>query len=427
MTPEEIVALVARYHRASSRRVHLVPSENTMSLAGRAPFLTDVLYRYTFTPADFDDNPAWPGNEDLYRIERGAKAGLGTLFGAAYVDIRSISGINCMTIALSALTRPGQTILSIGVPDGGHGLTRLIAERLGLTVQAIPYDPVAYAVDTVALRRMVDAVRPSLVYLDQFMCLFPHDLGAIRAAVGADTLIHFDGSHVMGLIAGGQFQHPLREGADSLGGSMHKTFPGPHKGVLLTNSPDLWKPLQEYANAFVSHHHTADVVSLAVAVAEQVRDASRYAAAVVANARTLGKALDERGIPVCAAARGYTASHQLWLDVARLLPPDEASRRLLDAGVVVNAIEVPYVETGFGLRLGLQEVTRQGMRERHMAALADVLHDVLVARRPVGTVRSRVDDLLAEFDTPERQAEEAMIRDVLALAAGDPTSAGQDR
>lgn len=392
----QIVGLVADYHRASSRRLHLIPSESTMSLTARLPYLTDAVHRYCF-PSD-GQNWAWPGNDHLVAIEHAAVQGLRDLFGVKHINIKPTSGLSCMAVALSALSEPAGTVFSVGERDGGHGSTRFIAERLGLSVLSLPYDRHRFSIDLDQLGTLAQTVTgPKLVYLDQFMCLFPHDLAGIRAALGDEAVIHYDGSHVLGLIAGGQFQDPLAEGADCLGGSTHKSFPGPHKGIVMTNSDQLSQRIDEHAGHWVSHHHPADIAALAVTIAELRDDEPDYAARTVDNAQHLAAALAARGFDVCASDRGFTRSHQLWIDVARHCDPIQASQRLLSAGIVVNAIEVPYLAHSTGLRLGVQEVTRHGMDTADMDRLAAIFARLLIDRDDPAAVHRAVQELIDEY------------------------------
>lgn len=392
MKTPELLRLVAAYHDTSRRRIHLVPSENPTSLAARLPLITDAAVRYCFGPDPA--NPSWPGNEDLATIEHAAAEDLRELFGARHVNLKPISGVNCMAVVLSALAEPGATVLNIGEADGGHGSTRFIARRLGHAAVDIPYESARYAIDHDRLAALAAQTEgPKVVYLDQFMCLFPHDLAAIRAAVGPDTVIHYDGSHALGLIAGGQFQDPLSEGADTLGGSTHKSFPGPHKGIVLTNSDQLAVRIDEHASHWVSHHHPGEVAALALTVAELRATGADYATRTVANAQHLGQALAERGLRVCAADQGFTRSHQLWIDIAPTMEPTAASQSLLAAGIVVNAIDVPYLPAGIGLRLGLQEVTRLGFEADALEDLATILERLLIRCEPPPAVAPDVTEL----------------------------------
>lgn len=411
----EVLSLLAGYHSDSAARLHLVASENRLSLAARLPHLTEAATRYAFPSADGGENWAWPGNEALGQIEQRAAAGLRALLGARFVNLKAVSGVSCLTIALSALARPGDVVWNIAEVDGGHGSTRFIGTRLGLTMSALPFDRNRYAIDT---NRLAASVRtgppPALVYLDSFMCLFPHDLAALRAAVGPEAIIHYDGSHALGLIAGGQFQDPLREGADTLGGSTHKSFPGPHKGVLATNRAEIAERLDEHASHFVSHHHPADVASLAITTAEMhVRGAS-YAHRAVENARHLAACLAERGFTVCAEKLGYTRSHQLWLDIAPIIPPEQASRLLLAAGIVVNAIDIPYTPSGTGLRLGVQEAAWMGMDTIAMEEIAGVFAAVLRDGRDPAASAARVSALVEGHRGADGDVEYEFLRTVLA-------------
>jgi glycine hydroxymethyltransferase len=135
--------------------------------------------------------------------------------------------------------------------------------------------------------------------------------------------------------------------------------------------------LDEHASHFVSHHHPADVVALAVAAVEMDTRGVTYARTTVDNARCLGSALAERGFAVCGEKGGFTDCHQLWIDIEPLMDAEEASRRLFAAGIVVNAIPLPHITASAGLRLGVQEVSWAGMGAAGMAELAEIFTAVL--------------------------------------------------
>jgi glycine hydroxymethyltransferase len=417
-TPPDALAVlrrVAAHHETGRQRLHLVPSENGLSLAARVPHLMEAAIRYAFPGPDGGaDNWAWPGRQDLVGVERVAAVALGAQLGARHVNLKPVSGVTALTVALSALARPGETVFNLAERDGGHGSTRFIGTRLGLSMKDLPVDSATYTLDLDALaHRLGGGPRPELVYLDAFMCLFTVDLTGLRDVVGPETVIHYDASHTLGLIAGGAWQNPLAEGADSLGGSTHKTYPGPHKGLLASNDAELASRLNEHASHFVSHHHPADVVALAVAAAEMNARGVTYAHATVANARRLGAVLAERGFTVCGEKGGFTDCHQLWIDIAPLMDAEEASRRLVDAGIVVNAIPLPHIAAPAGLRLGVQEVTWAGMGEAGIDELAEIFTALLRDGQDADTVVARTQALVeAHRPTGDEQA----LRAVLAAA-----------
>lgn len=416
--PDALAALrqASAHHEADRKRLHLVPSENGLSLAARVPHLMAASVRYAFpSPDRGSENWAWPGRQDLVAVERAAAVRLGAQLGSQHVNLKPVSGVSALTVALSALARPGPAVFNLAERDGGHGSTRFIGTRLGLRMKDLPVDPATCTLDLDALaRQLADGPRPALVYLDAFMCLFPVDLPGLREVVGPDTVIHYDASHTLGLIAGGAWQNPLAEGADSLGGSTHKTYPGPHKGLLATDDAGLATRLDEHASHFVSHHHPADVVALAVATAEMDARGAAYARATIANARRLGAVLAGRGFTVCGEKGGFTACHQLWIDIAPLMDAEEASRRLFAAGVVVNAIPLPHIVAPAGLRLGVQEVSWAGMDAAGMDELAEIFTAVLRDGQDPAAVAPRTRALLEAY--PTDAADEQVLRAALAAA-----------
>ncbi|MFD6464129.1 hypothetical protein ACFWFG_39760, partial [Streptomyces roseolus] len=230
MNTFDILDQLARYDVGNSHRLHLVASENPLDSDTRVPYmLAATMARYAFGEPG-QQNWAWPGREPIIDLEAETAAAIGTLLGAQFVNLKPISGLSAMTVALSALAEhagDNVTVVSLSEADGGHGSTAFVTRRFRLNWQQLPVQPRTRAIDLDALANLARGIRgPLVVYLDAFMARFPFDLTGIRAAVGESALIHYDGSHPLGLIAGGQFQNPLAEGANSLGGSVHKTWPG---------------------------------------------------------------------------------------------------------------------------------------------------------------------------------------------------------
>jgi glycine/serine hydroxymethyltransferase len=194
--------------------------------------------------------------------------------------------------------------------------------------------------------------------------------------------IHVDTSHVNGLVWGGQLPHPLSCGADSYGGSTHKTFPGPHKAVLFTDDDEIAERLTMASVNIISHHHLGDVIALAIAVLEfEECDGAGYAGQVIANSRAMAAALHARGLVVQGDPdQGFTRNHQVWLDVGAEQQVYDLGSTLFRAGLIVNP-HTPIPSLGrTGLRLGLNEPTRLGVDAAGIDALADVLADVVAGR-----------------------------------------------
>ncbi|HKS68893.1 MAG TPA: serine hydroxymethyltransferase, partial [Ktedonobacterales bacterium] len=183
----------------------------------------------------------------------------------------------------------------------------------------------------------------------------------------------------------GQFQDPLHEGAAVMTGSAGKTFSGPQSGILVWDDPALTEPLTTAVFPVLAATHQVNrVAALAVSAAEMIAFGETYMARIVRNAQTLGAALDARGIPMLAAHKGYTRTHQVIADVRRFGGGLEVAQRLARANIITNKNLIPsdrpedWDRPG-GLRIGTTEITRLGMRESQMETIADLIARVLVA------------------------------------------------
>ena len=217
----------------------------------------------------------------------------------------------------------------------------------------------------------------------------------------------YDGAHVLGLIAGGQFQDPLREGADIMTGSSHKTFPGPQGGFLLSSSED--EKMQKKLNNAIfpgvcSSYHLHHVAGKVVALAEFEEYGEAYAKDIVQNSRALAESLAAEGFDVLAESRNYTASHQV---LTRHGDTDsgagaKAAKTLEDVGIITNMNMLPgdtKAMTPSGLRLGVQELTRVGMGKTEMAEVAKLFARALIHGEDLNRVKQDVKNLKSGFHT----------------------------
>jgi glycine hydroxymethyltransferase len=249
---------------------------------------------------------------------------------------------------------------------------------------------------------LIRELEPKVALIGQSVFLFPTPLKEIAdAAHEVEAKVMYDGAHVLGLIAGGMFQDPLREGADVMTGSSHKTFPGPQGGFLLSSSED--PAFQKRLNNAIfpgvcSSYHLHHVAGKVIALAEFEEYGAAYAKDIVTNAKHFASALAAEGFDVLAESRGYTASHQV---LTRHGTTDsgagaKAARLLEDAGIITNMNMLPgdtKAMTPSGLRLGVQELTRVGMGPREMEEVARLYARVLIKNEDPKLVKADVKTL----------------------------------
>jgi glycine hydroxymethyltransferase len=177
----------------------------------------------------------------------------------------------------------------------------------------------------------------------------------------------------------------------SFGGSTHKTFPGPQKGIVATGDPEIAGLLRATQPYVISSHHYGATCALGLALAFFAQRCPSYPRTVVANARALGAHLAERGLPPEGAAFGYSHGHQLWIRTApHGISAAHAAGRLHEAGIRTNFLtDLPGIAEP-ALRLGVNEATWLGLTPAGTAELADIITTATLTSRPARELAARV-------------------------------------
>lgn len=403
---EHILDLLARHEQTARRVLNMVPSENSMSALAKLPLLLDVYHRYFFNTSLSADEWNFRGSQDVAELETHYAAGLlRELTHADYVNLRPLSGLSGMAMVLSALGGvQGSKVLTVSPEQGGHYATCSLARRLGFETCLIT-GPDAHTIDYEGIAPTIKQHRPRLIYIDQSNCLFPIDveqLVTVARAADPDILIHVDVSHWMGLVLGGVVPNPLAVGADSFSGSMHKSFPGPQKAVVVTNRKDLSERIYQAQFEMISSHHFAATISLGIALEEfKECGGQTYAARIVENTKAMGRRLYELGLGVEAPERDFSCGHQLWIrtsncDVDAYLAGD----RLYQAGIRVNAFpELPGISERV-IRIGVNEATFHGLELDDMCELAEIFVAAVLATQDLKRLAERVAEIRARYFQP---------------------------
>jgi len=283
-----------------------------------------------------------------------------------------------------ALGSPGDTVLEV---QNAHQYAKKMAVsglKVSLNPIPVPWDGSRYNVDLDATVTLIEKHLPKLVVLGSAMFLFPQPVREIKEAMERycpGSILIYDAAHVMGLIAGGRFQSPLEEGADVVITSTHKTLAGPQGGMILTNDRSIAEKIAEATSPLmIANYHLARLPALAATFMEWLTCGSAYADAIIANAKALGKALKERGVPCVGQDLDFTESHTILPVVDAFGEGQEMADRLEACHMIVGATDIPEEVGNHGLRVGVQEVTRYGMVEADAGELAACLVDGLAGK-----------------------------------------------
>ncbi len=403
---KKIFSKLREHNRWFEGSIPLIASENVPSPAVREAIISDFGNRYA---------EGWPG-ERVYAgctyiddVEVECMKLARRLFRAKFADVRPVSGVVANLVVYSAFTDPGDVMLAPSIPAGGHishgkkehsGTAGLVH---GLEIEFFPFDAEEMTIDVDrAMKKVRDLKKagrlPKMAMFGGSLFLFPHPVRELAGFLkGHGVHVNYDAAHVAGLIAGGKFQDPLREGADTMTMSTHKTLFGPQGGLVLGSEAHAEPIKKATFPGMTSSHHIHHMAAKAVAFAEALEFGRDYAAQVIKNARFLAEALSDAGFRVLGERRKFTESHQIAVNVLEYSDGGKVEADLERANIIVNRQLIPgdikagrnYFHPG-GIRLGVSEITRLGMKKAEMEEIAGYIKRVVVDGKDPKGVRSRV-------------------------------------
>jgi len=375
---EELDALLKEHEVFRQNSLNLVASENVMSETARRFLSSDLVHRYI-------DEEFYGGTRYAEKIVEIAKNSLAKLFSCEYVFVDPLSGNMAHMAALMAFTRSGDKVAVIDFKYGGYPFRYNDFERHPIY---IAFDEDEFNIDAEKTKEILLSEKPKLVFLGASIILFPQPVKEIsEVAHDIGAVVAYDASHVLGLIAGKKFQDPLREGADLVVASTHKTFGGPQGGIVFTNDHDVARRIKYVLDRpplLVDNPHVHRIGALAVTALEMLRYGKEYAEQIVRNSKELGAQLHKWEIEVRYGEKGYTETHQLYYP-----QQPEIGRKIRDK------LEEAHIITDTIIRFGTQEVTRRGMKGPEMRKIAEAIYLALSNR--IDEAKNIVRNLTSKF------------------------------
>src|ERR671931_1012229 len=410
---DKVLRLMKEHHDWFNKSIPLIASENIPSPAVREAVLSDFGNRYA---------EGWPG-ERVYagctyidQVEIICNDLAKKLFRAEFADCRATSGVVANLAIYAAFSNPGDYMMAASIPSGGHishgkrehfGTAGLVH---GLNIEHYPFSKEEMTIEVDATKRKIEEMirngkAPKIGMFGGSLFLFPHPVKELSDFMhDRNIYVNYDGAHVAGLIAGGEFQDPLGEGADSMTMSSHKTLWGPQGGIIvsLEKHADMIKKAIFPGNT--SSHHLHHVAGKAIALAESLEFGREYATQVIANAQKLGEQLAGLGFGVLGEKRGYTASHQIAVDVSKFGDGGIIEKELEKANIILNRQLFPgdikagrhYMHPS-GIRIGVPETTRLGMKESDMKEIARFIKRIIIDNQYPNKVATDVADFRKQF------------------------------
>jgi glycine hydroxymethyltransferase len=400
--------------------INLIASEGLKSPAVKQilSLSTDLEGRYAEGENDLDGHVKkryYQGQKYMTEIENYATDLLKNLFNCGWADSRLVSGTHANLATFKGLSLASKnrkmvvTPLSCGAHIS-HDYAGLAGSVLGLENINHVYNIDEFNIDADKSAHIIRAAKPGIVTFGGSLFLFPHpikELKTVAKEVGA--FIAYDGSHVLGLIAGGVFQDPFNEGADFITSSTHKTFPGPQGGIILGNPKN--KRLEKAIKAIqfaifplsTSNTHLGRLPALGIAALEMKIFGKDLARQTVKNAQTAGQYLYENGVKVLCESKGFTQSHQIAVDVCNFGGGKKVAQNLEEVNIVLNKNLLPYNDQNdrdnpSGLRIGFQDVTRRGFKEDAIKHLCDLMLSAMKEKKKPSKIKESILELKKEFN-----------------------------
>jgi glycine hydroxymethyltransferase len=403
----ELARLLLAEERRQAESLCLIPSENYCSPAVLEANGTVLVNKYA---EGYPGKRYYEGNEIIDEVELLAQARAKELFGAEHVNVQPYSGSPANLAIYLAFLKPGETLMGLSLPAGGH-----LTHGWGVSVTGIWFNAVHYGVrrdsgrvDMDEVRELALQHRPKLLFCGGTAVPRTIDFEAFAAiAKEIDALMVADVSHLAGLIAGGAHPSPVGH-ADVIMTTTHKTLRGP-RGALLMCREQHAKALDKAVfPGLQGGPHQQQTAAIAVALGEAATPAfGDYARAVVANAGVLAQELTRRGFTLVS---GGTDNHLILIDMAsKGVSGKEAASALSRAGIVTNANAIPFDPRKpfdpSGVRIGTPAATTRGLGAEHMGEIARWFDEVVGAvgngeSDLLARVKAEVHDLMERYPAP---------------------------
>ncbi|QWF81424.1 serine hydroxymethyltransferase [Amycolatopsis sp. CA-230715] len=403
----EIAGLVEDEAKRQHEKIRLIASENYVSQAVLEATGTVLTNKYS---EGYAGKRYYEGQQLIDQVETLAIERAKSVFGVDHANVQPYSGSPANLAAYLAFAKPGDTVLGMALPDGGH-LTH------GWSVSATGkwFTPVRYGVGKETGRVDLDQVRdlarehrPKLIFAGGTAIPRTIDFPAFaEIAREVDAVLVADIAHIAGLVAGGAHPSPVGH-AQVITTTTHKTLRGPRGAMILSDAEHAKAVDKAVFPGLQGGPHNHTTAAIAVALGEAAKPSfAEYAHAIVANAKALAEALVERGYDLVS---GGTDNHLLLIDLTNKGVAGKPAAQALDrAGIELNYNTVPFDPRKpfdpSGIRLGTAAITTRGLRPEHQTQVAEWIDRTVAAvakddEAALPAIAAEIRELLASFPIP---------------------------
>ncbi len=375
----EIKDAISTFNQYHETTLPLCAAENIVSPFVRLPLDGNYQERYIMGGTKYYSiNDNFIGSQYLLPFYSLIEKRCRELFEADFVDSKTLSGMNCVTSVLMTLTNINDRILLLSEDSGGHPSVIEICIRLGLNIKFVPFDYNKYDIDYEQLNKLIIEFKPDYICLAPSDIIFPFSIEKIELN---GSVLLYDASQILGLIAGKTAKNPLMVNEKIvLFGGTHKTIPGPTHGIIMTNNKAIGNIIESTISPkYIRNTQMNQVISLLFALTEFKEYGAEYTQSIIENANLLAHELEKQSFVIAKRGDVYSKTHQIFIKCSKK-QMDTIYKNAIISNVTLNKKERKLFG-GFGIRLGVQEITRYNWDKNAIKEISKIIF--LLSQEPL--------------------------------------------
>ena len=368
LSDKKIINLISNEVKKELNTISLIPSENVMSRLASSAYTLKSNNRYVIK-SKIESRYFMPGRENLGRIIAILENKLCSIYGVEFSITKGFSGLHNMDIVMSAISKIAKKIIILDIQSGGHSKTKGIALKHGFGVEILNLDFDTWDLDYKNLTRIVKKWKEEkvFIYLDHTVSVNPLNIEKLMQNIPQTWIVYYDISHLQLFYFAHIFKFPKSQNF-FFGGSTHKTFPGPQKSIVLLNSKKLYNLIDAEFVKNTSSVHTGSLLALLITVLEMEKFGVKYAKDILHKTKIFANMLNKE-LNVVGPLPSLTNTHQICIDVPNIV---QITQKLASIGIITLPMRIPSKNRS-GLRLGIQELCRLGLKNKDLQILSQVI------------------------------------------------------
>ena len=383
--------LLKKEDLSEKNSISLIPSENIPSHLASSMYSHRAANRYLL-PIDLHGKYCMPGRSTLEKLVLDLTQNLKSEYNSKKAFIKGLSGLQQMETIFLAFSEEIKDCIILDPNDGGHISTKSIAEKFKYKINYLKLNYSNWDIDYESLQKIIDEKRNTkiLIYIDHTVVLKPFNIKKLLKVIPNNWIVYYDISHLQLFYATQTYSFP-KSSNFFYGGSTHKSFPGPQKAVLFCEDGHIYEKISTAFSDTVSSYHMGSVLSLLITLEEMKTFGKSYSKQILKNSKRLALNLS-KNFDVVGPKPDFTKTHQICIDVKDSI---QATEDLSKISIITVPMRIPG-RNKYGLRLGVQEITRLGMKEKEMDKLSEIITTCLTAK-PTNQLNNKVRNMASGF------------------------------